>query len=85
MALAVEGGISNAIFSALGRPEFIGLGIVGFFGLIVFLYPTSPGLKVLVLFGACLLAFPFLPFISIVGGIGAAFIMWIAATRILQR
>lgn len=85
MALAIEGGISNAIFGVLGRPEFIGLGLMAFFTLLVTLYPTHPGLKILVLLVACVLAFPFLPFLAIVGGLGSGGILWIAGTRLWQR
>jgi hypothetical protein len=79
--MPIEATISNGIFSVLGDPNFVGVGIVGFFMAAVFLVPTHPALKVLAFFGGVILALPYLGWGLFLLSFGMGLILWFAVKR----
>jgi hypothetical protein len=80
----LEGVIFNTFMQILGSLIFIELAVVGILSLLVFLFPTHPVLKALVIGGGFMLAVALEPAgaFAYIGGIGGAFIVWSAAKRL---
>lgn len=83
----LEGVFFNTFMQIFGSLIFIELAVVGFLSLLVFLFPTHPVLKALVIGGGFLLAVALEPAgaFAYIGGIGGAFIIWTAGKRLLGQ
>lgn len=80
-----ESFISNGLFSIVGDPGILGILIIAFFSGFVFIAPTHPSFKALIIGGAVILASPFLPGAAIFFGIIGGLIIWFAGSRMFSR